>query len=148
MPKHSEVRHLPYSAKQMYDLVADVASYPKFLPWTTGARIQSLDDKGSHQIMIADLIVSFKIFKEQFTSKVTLRPIEHKIDTEYLDGPFTHMISNWTFIDKPSGGCEVHFKTDFEFKSRLLQKTATVFFNAAMQRVVHSFEQRAKQLYH
>ena len=41
MPSHSEQRHLPYSAQQMYDLVADVASYPKFLPWTSAARIRS-----------------------------------------------------------------------------------------------------------
>ena len=41
MPTHSETRFLPYTAQQMYDLVADVGSYPKFLPWNAAARIRS-----------------------------------------------------------------------------------------------------------
>ena len=59
MPTHSETKHLPYSAQQMYDLVADVASYPKFLPWTAAARIRSREDKGDHEVMHADLVISF-----------------------------------------------------------------------------------------
>lgn len=146
MPKHAETRHLPYSAQQMYDLVADVSSYPEFIPWTSGARIRSKDERADKTIMIADLIVSFKLFEESFGSEVILWPAEKKIDTSYLDGPFKHMISQWTFTDTEEG-CDVHFKVDFEFKSLILQKTATVFFNMAMQKVVHSFENRAKQLY-
>ncbi|MFB1023938.1 MAG: SRPBCC family protein, partial [Octadecabacter sp.] len=48
MPAYSETKRLPYSADQMYDLVADVANYPKFLPWTAAARINSVEDKGDH----------------------------------------------------------------------------------------------------
>jgi len=55
MPTHSETKHLPYSAQQMYDLVADVGSYPEFLPWTAAARIRSTEDKGDHTVMLADL---------------------------------------------------------------------------------------------
>lgn len=146
MPKHSETRHIPYTAQQMYDLVSDVSSYPEFIPWTSGAKIRSLDEQDNKTIMIADLIVSFKLFEESFGSEVVLRPGEKKIDTSYLDGPFKHMISQWAFTDTDNG-CDVHFKVDFEFKSLILQKTATVFFNMAMQKVVHSFEKRANELY-
>jgi len=51
MPTHSETKLLPYTAQQMYDLVADVRKYPEFLPWTAAARIRSDDDKGDHRIM-------------------------------------------------------------------------------------------------
>jgi coenzyme Q-binding protein COQ10 len=130
----------------MYDLVADVARYPEFLPWTAAARIKSRDDKGDHTVMDADLVISFKVFRERFTSRVVLWPEAKKIDTEYLDGPFEHMKSNWAFRDS-EGGCEVDFFVDFEFKNAILQKIIGVVFNEAMQRVVKAFEKRAQALY-
>ena len=146
MPEHSETKFLPYSAQQMYDLVADVANYPNFLPWTAAARVRSVTDKGDHQEMLADLVISFKVFRERFGSRVLLWPEKMQIDTAYLDGPFKHLESQWNFKDV-DGGCEVAFKVDFEFKSRLLRGAAGMFFNEAMQRVVRSFERRAAELY-
>lgn len=146
MPTHSETKELPYTAQQMYDLVADVSSYPKFLPWTAAARIRSNEDRGDHRVMDADLVISFKVFRERFTSRVVLWPQTRKIDTEYLDGPFKKMISNWEFEDSP-GGCLVKFYVDFEFKNLILQKVIGVVFNEAMQRVVRAFEKRAQELY-
>ena len=146
MPTHSETKRLPYTAQQMYDLVADVANYPKFLPWTAAARIRSVEDQGEKSVMLADLVISFKVFREQFGSRVTLWPEEKQIDTEYLDGPFKYMESRWSFKDV-EGGCDVSFYVDFEFRNRLLQGAAGMFFNEAMQRVVRAFERRAAELY-
>ena len=147
MPSHAESRRLPWTARQMYDLVADVARYPEFLPWTAAARIRSVTDEGEAQVMLADLVISFKVFRERFGSRVTLWPARMQIDTEYLDGPFSHMRSCWRFRDLDAGGCEVAFDVDFEFRSRLLQGAAGLFFNEAMQRVVRAFEARAQTLY-
>ncbi|KGM47398.1 type II toxin-antitoxin system RatA family toxin [Pseudooceanicola atlanticus] len=146
MPRHSETRHLPYTAQQMYDLVADVGSYPQFLPWCAAARVRSRDDQGDHEVMLADLVISFKVFRERFGSRVVLWPEDMKIDTEYLDGPFRYMKSNWAFADA-EGGCEVSFFVDFEFKNAVLQGIIGVVFNEAMQRIVRAFEDRAKVLY-
>ena len=120
MPTHSETRALPYTAQQMYDLVADVASYPKFLPWCSAARIRSVTPQGTSSVMEADLVISFKVFRERFGSRVVLHPDDMKIDTEYLDGPFRYMKSNWAFRDTDQG-CEVEFFVDFEFKNMVLQ---------------------------
>ncbi|MFW2541672.1 type II toxin-antitoxin system RatA family toxin [Primorskyibacter sp. 2E107] len=147
MPTHSETRHLPYTAQQMYDLVADVGNYPKFLPWTSAARIRSREQEGDHEVMLADLVISFKVFRERFGSRVTLWPDDKTIDTEYLDGPFKHMISKWGFTDCAEGGVDVSFFVDFEFKNRLLQGAAGMFFYEAMQRIVRAFERRAAELY-
>ena len=147
MPTHSETKRLPYTAQQMYDLVADVANYPQFLPWTAAARIRTREDKGDHEVMLADLVISFKVYRERFGSRVTLWPEPKKIDTEYLDGPFRHMISKWHFEDAPEGGVDVHFFVDFEFKNRILQGAAGMFFYEAMQRIVRAFERRAAELY-
>lgn len=147
MPTHSETRHLPYTAQQMYDLVADVEQYPQFLPWTAAARIRSTREDGDAVVMLADLVISFKVFRERFGSRVTLYPDAMKIDTEYLDGPFEKMVSNWAFEDAEGGGCNVSFFVDFAFRNKLLQTTATIFFNDAMQRVVRAFERRAADLH-
>ncbi len=146
MPKHSETRDLPYKAQQMFDLVADVGRYPEFLPWCEAARVRSLTPKGAAEEMLADLVIGFKVFRESFGSRVMLHPQDMKIDTEYLDGPFKYLVSTWTFTER-EGGCTVHFDVDFEFRNRILQGAAGLFFNEAMQRIVRAFEDRAKALH-
>ncbi|MBL4917212.1 type II toxin-antitoxin system RatA family toxin [Szabonella alba] len=148
MPTHSETRNLPYSAVQMYELVADVEAYPKFLPWTSAARIRSREQQpDGTEKMEADLVISFKVFRERFGSRVTLWPGKDRIDTEYLEGPFRHMRATWRFADRDEGGCEVRFDVDFEFRNAILRGIIGVVFNEAMQRIVRAFEARAKALY-
>nr|WP_275981980.1 type II toxin-antitoxin system RatA family toxin [Frigidibacter sp. ROC022] len=137
---------MPYTPEQMYDLVADVARYPEFLPWTAAARITSRKEATDHTVLEADLVISFKLFRERFGSRVTLWPEAGKIDTEYLDGPFKYMKSQWTFTPDPRG-CRVEFWVDFEFRNRILQGVIGLVFNEAMMRVVRAFEDRAKALY-
>ena len=146
MTTHSEIKFLPYTAQQMYDLVSDVANYPKFLPWTAAARIRSTSDQGDHLEMLADLVISFKVFRETFGSRVLLWPEIKKIDTAYLDGPFKYMESKWQFTEADNG-CNVSFEVDFQFKNKLLQGAAGLFFQEAMHQVVRSFESRANVLY-
>lgn len=147
MPTHSEKRKLPYTARQMYDLVADVARYPEFLPWTAAARIRSRTPRpDGAEVVEADLVISFKVFRERFGSRVTLWPDDMRIETEYLDGPFRYMRSNWAFRDV-EGGCEVEFFVDFEFRNAILQRVIGVVFDEAMRRVVRAFEARAQNLY-
>lgn len=147
MPRHAETKVLPYSAAQMYDLVADVASYPKFLPWTAAARIRSRTPIEAGEVMEADLVISFKVFRERFGSRVTLLPGSQTILTEYIDGPFRHLKSVWRFCDLETGGCEVSFEVDFEFKNAILAGIIGLVFNEAMSRVVRAFEDRASKLY-
>ncbi|PVH28757.1 type II toxin-antitoxin system RatA family toxin [Pararhodobacter oceanensis] len=150
MPRHSENRVLPYSPQQIYDLVADVARYPEFLPWTAAARIRSrraVPDRGAGaEVMKADLVISFKVFREKFGSRVVLLPEAQRIETDYLDGPFKYLHSHWQMAPD-AGGCRVEFEVDFEFRNAVLQKIIGVVFDEAMRRVVSAFEKRAKQLY-
>ncbi|WP_413872406.1 type II toxin-antitoxin system RatA family toxin [Albidovulum sp.] len=148
MPRHSETRILPYPARQIYDLVADVARYPEFLPWTAAARIRSRTPRpDGTEVIEADLVISFKVFRERFGSRVILDPAAMKIDTTYIEGPFRHMQSTWAFHDLEEGRCEVSFFVDFEFRNAILQKVIGVVFDEAMRRVVRAFEARAAALY-
>jgi coenzyme Q-binding protein COQ10 len=142
MPTHAEQRHLPYSQKQLFDLVASVERYPEFLPWCSAARITRRDGDTFH----ADLVVRFKMFKERFASRVTLHR-HSQIDVEYVNGPFRYLNNHWRFLEAEDGGAVIDFYVDFEFRSRVLQKLIGLLFNEAVSRMVGAFEARARQLY-
>jgi coenzyme Q-binding protein COQ10 len=142
MPTHAEKRVLPYRPDQMYDLVAAVEHYPVFLPWCIGARIR----ERSETLLVADLIIGFKLFRERFTSRVTLDPTKQRIDVAYSDGPFKYLRNHWLFLPHAQG-CEIDFFVDFEFRNRILQKTIELLFGEAVRRMVAAFETRAQALY-
>lgn len=142
MPKHAEIRHLPYTPEQMFDLVADVGRYQQFLPWVIGTRVRSQSDTA----MVADLVVGFKMLRETFTSRVTLeRP--HHVHVDYLEGPLKYLYNDWRFERAPDGGTLVHFKVDFEFRSRVFEALAGAVFGDALRKMIGAFETRARQLY-
>ena len=142
MPTHAEKRVLPYTPRQLYDLVADIERYPEFLPWCKAARIR----KREGNLVIADLVIGFKMFRERFTSRVELAPERSQIHVTYAEGPFKYLNNHWLFDEHP-GGCEIDFYVDFEFRSRLLQKAIEVLFSEAVRRMVAAFEARARDLY-
>lgn len=147
MTTHAEKRVMPYSAAQMYDLIADIERYPEFLPWCAAVRIRDRNEQGGVEAIDADMVVSFKVFREKFGSRVVLRPGEHAIDVSYLDGPFRHLDNKWVFHPLEDGSCEVDFYVDFEFRSRTLQALIGVVFHEAMRQIVKAFEKRAMALY-
>ena len=142
MTVHSEKRVLPYSPEQLYALVADVKSYPEFLPWCMAARIRHQDDYA----LEADLIIGFQMFRERFTSYITLDPDNLEIKVEYAEGPFKYLTNEWRFLEHDEG-CEIDFYVDFEFNSRLLQSVIETLFTEAVRRMVGAFENRADALY-
>jgi coenzyme Q-binding protein COQ10 len=134
----------------MFDLVADVARYPEFLPWNSAARIRSRqpipEAEGGGEVMEADLVIRFKVFREKFGSRVTLLPGQSRILTQYIDGPFRHLKSTWEFLPHATG-CEVRFEVDFEFRNVILAGVIGMVFSEAMSRIVRAFETRANVLY-
>jgi coenzyme Q-binding protein COQ10 len=148
MPTHSEKRVMPYTARQMYDLVSDVQRYPEFLPWNSAARVRTRrPGPDGSEVLEADLVISFKVFREKFGSRATLWPDRNRVEVDYLDGPFKYLRSWWQFADRPEGGCDVEFYVDFEFRNAILQKVIGVVFDEAMRRIVRAFEERAIALY-
>ena len=148
MPTHAEKRLVPWTPEQMFELVEAVERYPEFLPWCVAARVRSREPT----LLVADLVIGFKMIRERFTSRVTLeRP--NRVHVAYLEGPFRHLNNHWVFTAVspsprlPAGGTEIDFYVDFEFHSKLLQSLIGMLFNEAVRRMVSSFEGRARQLY-
>lgn len=142
MPTHAEKRVVAYTPEQLFDLVADVERYPEFLPWCLTARIKRREDR----LIVADLVIGFRMLRDGFTSRVTLdRP--RRIDVTYEQGPFRHLNNHWIFEPTADGGCLIDFYVDFEFRTRLLQRLMGVLFNEAVRHMVGAFEARARQLY-
>lgn len=141
MPTHRESRRLGYTPEQLYDLVARVEDYPKFLPWVAATRVRERSD--AH--LLADMSVGFGPFRETFRSRVTLDRPGH-IHVAYLSGPLKYLNNDWRF--RPvDGGTIIDFNVAFEFKSKLLERAAGAFFNEAFRRMVAAFERRACQVY-
>lgn len=126
----------------MFEMVADVARYPEFLPWCQGARVTSRTEKE----LMADLIIGFKVFRERFTSRVHLERPGH-IHVNYVRGPLKYLHNDWRFSPKPDGGVIIDFYVDFEFKSRVFESLVGPLFSEATRRMVDAFEKRANELY-
>jgi len=142
MPGIHETRRLPYSAEQMFDLVADVRRYGEFLPWVIATRVKSDD---GHE-MLADMLVGFKMLREKFTSRV-IKDRPHSITVHYIDGPMRDLDNRWEFRSLGPEACEVDFRVEFTFRNALFEKMAGQYFDKAFRKMVEAFEERAAVLY-
>ena len=121
MPSIRETHRLPYTAEQMFDLVADVDKYPEFLPWVVATRVR----RDSDTEMTADMLVGFKALREKFTSKV-VKDRPNSINVHYIDGPLRDLDNNWTFRSCGENCCEIDFAVDFSFKNIMFETLAAL----------------------
>lgn len=147
MSSHSETRVLPYPADLMFDVVADVERYPEFLPWCTGLRVLSRQRDGEKDVLIAEMLVGYRALRERYTSRVVLDRAGRTVDVVQTKGPFRTLENHWRFVPR-EGGCEVTFRIDFEFKSRMLNMVARQAFEHVLFKMADAFETRAKSLLH
>ena len=147
MPQFSTKRCVRHAATDMFNLVADVEKYPKFVPLCSALTVKSRAEKDGRTILVADMTVAYKIIRETFTSRVTLDRQGLKILVEYLNGPFKRMQNRWTFYPVETKVCDVEFFIDYEFRSRTLAVLMGAMFDAAFRRFAVAFEQRADEIY-
>ena len=142
MPTHSTESILPYTPKQLFDLVADIESYPKFIPWCEAARIL----ENVNGIALADLVIKFKGVGGKYTSRVFLDEDEKEISVELAQGPFKHLYQGWKF-SQVAGGTRVEFDIDFALRSKIMEKIVDLMFLDACEKMMTAFTNRAKELY-
>lgn len=151
MPTHNESRILPYTAQQMFDLVADIKSYPEFLPWCNKARIirheRSSEQGDEPDMMIAELVIGYKLIRERYTSRVILDHKNKTIQVSYISGPLKALRNEWRFTPDKKKSCKVDFFVQFEFSNPFLTGLMNMFFDVAFRQMVSAFEKRAADIY-
>ena len=131
-----------YNAKQMFDLVDDVLSYPQFLPWCKHTKVLSRCDN--------ELKASITLAKggiEQTFSTHNKNVDAEKISINLLKGPFKHLHGVWKFEPLGDIGSKISLNIEFEFSSTLLRLTLGPVFNFIVNSLVDSFVKRAQQMY-
>lgn len=148
MPKFETTRRVPFTATQMFDIVADVEAYPQFLPLCESLRVESREISGAGEVVIATMGVGYKTIRESFRTRVTLQPDEPAILVEYLDGPFRRLENRWRFLPvQGAAGSDVHFFIDYEFRSVMLGVLMGALFDKAFRKFSEAFEDRARAVY-
>lgn len=151
MPTFRTTRRVPFTPRQMFDLVADVARYPEFLPLCEALIVRRRERMDNdNEVLIADMTVGYKAIRETFSSRVTLEPAQLAVRAgsvpEHPSGPFRRLENRWSFAEAP-GGCDVDFFIAYEFKSAMLQMLVGGLFERAFRRYTRAFEERAQVIY-
>jgi coenzyme Q-binding protein COQ10 len=147
MPKFETERRVAHSADDMFALIADVERYPEFVPLCQRLIIKARNVEGGRDILVADMTVAYKIIRETFTTRVTLDRAARTVDAQYLNGPFKHLDSRWSFTPEGEGACIVRFTIDYAFKSRALAAVMGAVFDTAFRKFAAAFETRADVIY-
>ncbi len=131
-----------HSAKEMFELVNDCESYPKFLPGCSNARlIERKDD-----YLIGELELSKAGMTYRFTTRNELQDPE-RIDLKLVDGPFKKLEGHWHFQPLADKACKVYFELDFEIAGKLVSKALTPLFSQMASSQVDAFVKRADEVY-
>lgn len=133
---------IPYSAHEMFALVADIPSYPQFLPWCGGARILSQDE----DLVVASIDIAYMGVHKTFTTRNRLQQ-DKLLEMSLVEGPFRHLHGNWLFNALSADASRVSFDLDFEVSNRLLAVVINPVFTAIANQMVDSFAARARVVY-
>ena len=149
MPQFDTTKRVGHSPEKMFDLVADVSSYPRFVPLCKALRVRRQDTlPDGREVLVAEMTVAYKFIRENFTSRVILDSANNTIDVSYLDGPFQEMNNRWTFTPVDGGEkTDVGFHIQYEFKSAALSALMGSVFDRAFRRFATAFEERADKVY-
>jgi len=143
-----EIKHpVAHSADDMYALVANVETYPQFLPLVEALKVTRREQAGDKELLIATMQIGYKLIRESFTTKVTLDPQAREILVEYLDGPFSHLENRWRFNPRPGGGSDIDFYIAYSFRSLMFERVVGGLFDRAVQKYTDAFEARADTVY-
>lgn len=138
-----ERKQLPYPASDLFDIIVDVDKYAEFLPWCVASRVRKREDNGT---LLADMSIGYGSLREKFTSNVAVNQTDFVVTTTQASGPFKHLKSEWVLCENDTGGTDVSFSIEFQFRSFLLEKVIGTVFESAAHKMIAAFEQRASDV--
>ncbi len=141
MKAHKEIYYINSKKEIIYNVIANIENYPTFLPWCIGARI--IDTKNYSDVIVkkAELMISFKTFRESFVSEVKLDKKNWTVNIISNKKPFKLLKGSW-IINEKKEYCEVSFEIQFELKSIILEKIIGLVFFQSVKSIVKAFEEQ------
>lgn len=133
---------VPYTQRQMFELVDNIEEYPRFLPWCNNSHILSR----SENEVDATLEIAFSGVHKSFTTRNTLHHYD-RIVLSLVEGPFKHLSGTWVFTPLGEHGCKVNMELEFEFGGSLIEKLIQPVFNRIVNSLVDAFCKRAVDIY-
>jgi ribosome-associated toxin RatA of RatAB toxin-antitoxin module len=131
-----------YGAAEMYALVEDVESYPRFLPWCSAVEIAARAPGRT----VATIHVDFRGVRQAFTTENAHQPGE-RITMRLVRGPFRHLAGEWRFAQLGEAGCRIEFELAYQLASPVLERLAGPTFNHIANTFVDAFVRRADALH-
>jgi coenzyme Q-binding protein COQ10 len=147
MPEVAVNHRVRHSAAEMCELVADVERYPAFVPLCEKLLVRARSRQDGRDVLIADMTVGYKAFRETFSTRVAVDRAALAIDFAYVSGPFQRLSGTWRFEPVAARESVVHFSVDYEFRSRILSMLMGAVFDQAFRRFAEAFEARADVVY-
>ena len=132
-----------HNARELFNIVLDIESYPYFIPWCSAMKVHSKNEKEIY----ADMIVWYKYFMPQkFGSHVEFVKKNLNIKTTYIEGPLKNLKTSWLFKSIKKNQTLISFNVEFEFKRFFHQKIAETFFPLIENKMIESFKDRADEI--
>jgi ribosome-associated toxin RatA of RatAB toxin-antitoxin module len=126
----------------MFDLVADIPSYPRFLPWCGGARVLTREDDA----VTASIDIAYHGVHRTFTTRNLLQR-DKMMEIRLLDGPFSYLQGFWSFAALGEQASKITLDLEFEVANRVVATVLTPVFSSVANQMVDSFHRRARALY-
>ena len=146
MPKASVKRLIECKKEQLIDLVLDIESYPKFIPYCLDARIYKKKEEKDLILIIADLTIGKGPLKATYKSDVKFNKSTDTIYVTNIEGPLKYLDNKWFFLEK-GNFTEISFDIDFEIENKFLNIVMSKSFKYGLDKIADSFQKRANDLF-
>ena len=142
MPHVNKNALVPFSASEMYKLVADIDAYQDFLPWCGDSEVLTREDN----VVVGSVTISKGGVNKSFTTENTQYE-NSLIELKLVDGPFKKLEGFWRFDELKEGACKVSLELEYEFASKILGLVIGPVFNQVANTMVDSFVKQARVAY-
>src|SRR3954464_4909140 len=132
----------PHGAAELYALVEDVETYPRFLPWCTDARVLQRTETSTRATITAGMAG----VRHSLTTDNENRPGE-AIDMRLVEGPFKAFAAAWRFTPLGEGACKIDFSLEYEFASGIFGRVLEPLFERIANTMVDAFVRRAEEVH-
>ena len=139
-------RHVPHLPQRMFEIVADLNDYPRFIPNCKAMEVRPDPAAGDVNVLLARMTLFFGPITQAYTSRVTIDPQALSIRAKAVDGPFAYLDSVWRF-DQEGMGTRVRFEIDFKISNPFIATVAEPAFAAKQDEIMRAFSDEADRRY-